>query len=36
VSDTIVFMHQGRVWESGPPERIFDAPQTAELRKFVQ
>ena len=36
VSDTVVFMHQGRVWESGPPEQIFDEPKTIELRKFMQ
>ncbi len=36
VSDTVVFMHQGRVWESGPPEQIFGAPQSIELQKFVQ
>jgi polar amino acid transport system ATP-binding protein len=36
VSDTVVFMHEGRVWESGPPQRIFDSPQSIELQKFVQ
>jgi polar amino acid transport system ATP-binding protein len=36
VSDKVVFMHQGRVWESGPPEQIFDNPTTIELRKFIQ
>jgi polar amino acid transport system ATP-binding protein len=36
VSDTVVFMHQGRVWESGPPQQMFDAPQSIELQKFVQ
>ncbi|PTB20681.1 amino acid ABC transporter ATP-binding protein [Trinickia symbiotica] len=36
VSDTVVFMHQGRVWESGPPEQIFGSPQSIELQKFVQ
>ncbi|CAN7251541.1 amino acid ABC transporter ATP-binding protein [Trinickia sp. LjRoot230] len=35
VSDTVVFMHEGRVWESGPPELIFDSPQSIELQKFV-
>ncbi len=34
VADLIVFMHQGRVWETGPAE-ILDAPRTAELRQFV-
>jgi polar amino acid transport system ATP-binding protein len=36
VSDTVVFMHEGRVWESGPPGQIFGAPQSIELQKFVQ
>ena len=34
VADLIVFMHQGRVWETGRAE-ILDAPRTAELRQFV-
>ena len=36
VSDKVVFMHQGRVWESGTPEAIFDRPSTVELRRFIQ
>jgi polar amino acid transport system ATP-binding protein len=36
VSDRVVFMHQGRVWESGTPEDIFEKPATVELRRFVQ
>ncbi len=34
-ADTIVFMHQGRVWEKGPPSRLFTAPATAELSSFI-
>ena len=34
VADQAVFMHQGRVWESGPGDMLLD-PQTAELRQFV-
>jgi polar amino acid transport system ATP-binding protein len=34
-ADTIVFMHQGKIWEKGPPARLFNAPQTAELAAFV-
>jgi polar amino acid transport system ATP-binding protein len=34
-ADTIVFMHQGRVWEKGPPSRLFAAPNTAELASFI-
>jgi polar amino acid transport system ATP-binding protein len=36
VSDKVVFMHEGRVWESGPPNEIFDRPSTVELRRFIQ
>jgi polar amino acid transport system ATP-binding protein len=36
VSDKVVFMHQGRVWESGSPEAIFERPSTVELQRFVQ
>ena len=36
VSDKVVFMHEGRVWESGPPDEIFDRPSTVELRRFIQ
>ncbi|MEH3085969.1 MAG: amino acid ABC transporter ATP-binding protein [Xylophilus ampelinus] len=35
VSDRVVFMHQGRVHESGPPAEIFGAPRTPELRQFL-
>jgi polar amino acid transport system ATP-binding protein len=34
VANTVIFMHQGRVWESGEG-KILDAPQTGELRQFV-
>ncbi len=34
-ADTIVFMHQGRVWEKGSPTRLFGAPETAELASFI-
>jgi polar amino acid transport system ATP-binding protein len=35
VSDRVVFMHQGQVHESGPPQALFDNPQTVELRRFL-
>ena len=35
VSDRLIFMHQGRVHEAGPPEELFTAPRTAELRQFL-
>jgi polar amino acid transport system ATP-binding protein len=34
-ADTIVFMYQGRIWEKGPPDRLFNAPSTAELATFI-
>jgi polar amino acid transport system ATP-binding protein len=34
-SDTVVFMDHGQVVESGPPEQIFDAPQTERLQRFL-
>lgn len=35
VCDRVVFMHQGRVHEIGPPEELFTAPTTPELRQFL-
>jgi polar amino acid transport system ATP-binding protein len=35
VCSRVVFMHQGRVHEIGPPEQVFVAPQTPELRQFI-
>jgi polar amino acid transport system ATP-binding protein len=29
-------MHQGRVWEKGPPRELFAAPKTRELETFVR
>jgi polar amino acid transport system ATP-binding protein len=34
-ADTIVFMHQGRIWEKGHPGKLFDSPNTAELAAFI-
>ena len=35
VSDRLVFMHAGRIHEVGPPEQVFGAPQTPELKQFL-
>lgn len=35
VSDRVVFMHQGKVHESGQPEDIFGNPKTPELQQFL-
>ena len=32
VSDRVIFMHQGRVHEMGPPDQLFGNPQTPELQ----
>jgi polar amino acid transport system ATP-binding protein len=34
-ADKVVFMHQGRIWEEGPPAKLFEAPATAELASFI-
>jgi len=31
----VVFLHKGRVHESGTPDAIFSAPQTQELKDFL-
>jgi polar amino acid transport system ATP-binding protein len=35
-ADTLVFMHQGKVWEKGPPSELFAAPKTRELESFIR
>jgi polar amino acid transport system ATP-binding protein len=35
VCNRVVFMHQGKIWESGPPEDVFAHPQTPELKQFL-
>jgi len=35
VGTKLVFMHQGRVHEEGPPKALFAAPQTLELQQFI-
>ncbi|MET3355002.1 amino acid ABC transporter ATP-binding protein [Xanthobacter autotrophicus] len=35
VCDRVVFMHQGRVHEIGPPEDVFAHPRTPELKQFL-
>ncbi|GAB2684305.1 amino acid ABC transporter ATP-binding protein [Nocardia thraciensis] len=35
VSDSVVFMDQGRIVESGAPDRIFDNAETDRLRQFL-
>ncbi|KRC58577.1 peptide ABC transporter ATP-binding protein [Agromyces sp. Root81] len=35
VADTIAFLHEGRVLESGPPDQIFTAPREERTREFL-
>lgn len=35
VCSRVVFMHQGKIHEMGPPECLFASPRTAELRQFL-
>ncbi|PDT36674.1 amino acid ABC transporter ATP-binding protein [Rhizobium sp. M10] len=35
VCNRVVFMHQGRVHEIGPPRKIFSEPATPELQQFL-
>lgn len=35
VANTVVFMHQGKIWESGGAADMFGTPRTAELRQFI-
>ena len=35
VADRVVFMHAGRIHEMGPPQALFGAPQTPELKQFL-
>ncbi len=34
VADTVIYMHEGKVWETGPGDMLKN-PQTAELRDFL-
>jgi len=35
VAHDVVFMHEGRIREQGPPARLFVSPQTPELQRFI-
>ncbi|MBB3285067.1 MULTISPECIES: amino acid ABC transporter permease/ATP-binding protein [Rhizobium] len=35
VADQVVFMDEGRIVEAGPPEQIFDIPQSERLKRFL-
>ena len=35
VASTIVFMNEGKIWETGEPEAMFEHPQTPEFKNFA-
>ncbi len=35
VASLVCFMHNGVIWESGPPKPFFDSPQTPEAQQFL-
>jgi polar amino acid transport system ATP-binding protein len=35
VADEVAFLHEGRIVESGPPERVLSEPQRKETRRFL-
>lgn len=35
IADSVVFLHKGRVHESGTPQEIFESPKTPELKAFL-
>jgi ABC-type histidine transport system ATPase subunit len=36
VSSKVVFLHQGSIAEEGPPKRVFSAPSSEPLKKFLE
>jgi len=36
VADTLVFMHDGKIWETGPAEELLASPRSPELRQFLK
>jgi polar amino acid transport system ATP-binding protein len=35
VANQVVFMHQGKIWEQGPPAQVLASPGTPELQGFL-
>ncbi len=35
VSSHVIFLHQGKIEEEGPPETLFGAPKSERLRQFL-
>jgi ABC-type histidine transport system ATPase subunit len=35
VSDQVIFLHEGRIEEQGPPDQVFDNPSSARFKQFL-
>ncbi len=35
VSSQVIYLHQGRIEEQGPPEQLFNNPQSEHLQRFI-
>jgi ABC-type histidine transport system ATPase subunit len=35
VSSQVLFLHQGKIEEQGPPDTIFGGPKSERLRQFL-
>ena len=35
VADEVAFLHDGRIVERGPPDRVLSSPQRDETRRFL-
>jgi polar amino acid transport system ATP-binding protein len=35
VADRVIFLHEGRIHEDGPPEEVLARPRHAGLRQFL-
>ena len=35
VSTEVVFLHQGRIAEQGPPEKLFSNPESEVFARFI-
>jgi polar amino acid transport system ATP-binding protein len=32
----VIFLHQGRIEEEGPPDEVFGAPKSERLKQFLK
>ena len=35
VSDQVIFLHQGRIEEQGPPREVFENPSSERFKQFL-